>query len=75
MYRCYFTRRGRILSEIFLETALLPEAIAMGHRLLKERAQSQDLDGIEIWYGGKLLYGSAGQIFGQKTMRCHNGFG
>jgi hypothetical protein len=69
MFHCHLTRRGRIILAEKLNADSLPDAVTIGHRFLKEMAYSQELDGLEIWEGMKLLYASAGQIY----RSCPNG--
>lgn len=61
MYHCHFTQRGRVVLGKNLEVDSLPDAVTAGHRILREIAHSQDLDGFEIWEDANLLYASAGQ--------------
>jgi hypothetical protein len=61
MYHCHFTQRGRVVLRQNFEVESLPAAVTTGHRILKEMALSQDLDGLEIWEDDNLLYASAGQ--------------
>lgn len=58
MFRCHFTRQGRIAMGENLEATTLAEAIEDGQKMLAERSQEHDLDGIEIWSGPNLLYAS-----------------
>jgi hypothetical protein len=58
MYRCHFTQRGRIVLGENLEVMSLCDAVAAGHQMLVDMAGSQDLDGLEIWDGVKLIYTS-----------------
>lgn len=56
MYRCYFTRDGRIVMGASLELETLSEAIAEGHEMLTKQPRDKNLSGIEIWQGTSFLY-------------------
>ena len=58
MYRCHFTRSDHIAMGENLDAATLNEAIEKGHRMLAERSQTDNLDGIEIWDCAAFLYAS-----------------
>jgi hypothetical protein len=58
MFRCYFTRSGRIAMGENLDSVTLDEAIASGEKMLTERADGDDFDGIEIWDCAAFLYAS-----------------
>jgi hypothetical protein len=58
MFRCHFTRSGRIAMGENLDSTTLSEAIASGEKMLTERADTDDYDGIEIWRCAALLYAS-----------------
>jgi hypothetical protein len=56
MFRCHFTRAGHIAMGENLGFMTLAEAIAIGEKMLAERASADDFDGIEIWNCASLLY-------------------
>ena len=58
MYRCYFTRKGKIVAGENLEAGSLHDAIEQGRRMLAERATTEVVDGIEIWQDTLLLFSS-----------------
>jgi hypothetical protein len=62
MYRCHFTRRGRIIQTKHLEAGSLAEGVALAHRMLAQIAVCKDADGLEIWENARLLYASSGQV-------------
>jgi hypothetical protein len=56
MFRCHFTRLGHIVMGENLAAITLEDAIAEGQKLLAQRSQEHELDGIEIWDGVNLLH-------------------
>lgn len=56
MYRCHFTKHGRVAQGENLAAATLDEAIEESRRLLADKPASDALDGFEIWEGPSLLY-------------------
>jgi hypothetical protein len=60
LFRCHFTEAGRIVQGENLDVDALEQAIAMGKRLLTEKAPGDNLDGFEIWRGATLCYASRG---------------
>jgi hypothetical protein len=58
MFRCHFTRCGHIVMGDNLPANTLEEAIEEGQKLLSERSQEHELEGIEIWGGADLLHKS-----------------
>jgi hypothetical protein len=58
MYRCHFTKNGRIVLGESLTAETLEDAILEGERMLAEKAAAENLDGIEIWARASFLYTS-----------------
>jgi hypothetical protein len=56
MYRCYLIHHGRIAAAEELAAVTLPEAIQMGHALLRTHPDTTSSSGIEIWQKACLLY-------------------
>lgn len=56
MFRCHFTRQDHIAMGENLDSTTLEEAISLGRKMLLERADRENLDGIEIWDCAALLY-------------------
>jgi hypothetical protein len=57
-YRCYVIQGGRIIAGEDIDAAALDEAKAAGFRMVEERSDSYQIDGIEIWQGSSFLYKS-----------------
>lgn len=60
MYRCHFMRAGRIAQGCDLKVDTLDAAIATGQKILADRIEPDDCDGLEIWLDSALLYLSGG---------------
>jgi len=58
MFRCHFTKDGRIVQGENLDVNTLERAIAEGQRLLAEKTPADDMDGFEIWQCAQLLHSS-----------------
>jgi hypothetical protein len=56
MYRCYFTRNGRIADGYNLDVLTLDAAIATGRKILADTLDFDQCDGLEIWLDRALLY-------------------
>jgi hypothetical protein len=56
MYRCHFLQAGRIAQGCNLKVETLDAAIATGQKLLADRIDTDDCDGLQIWLDGALLY-------------------
>jgi hypothetical protein len=57
-YRCYVVQGGRIIAAEDIDAAALDEAKMAGFRMVEERSDSCQIDGIEIWQGSSFLYKS-----------------
>jgi hypothetical protein len=62
MFRCHFTKAGRIVLGDNLEVATLEQAINEGWRLLAEKTPADDLEGFEIWQCSAFLYATNGLL-------------
>jgi hypothetical protein len=60
VFRCHFTKAGRIVLGENLEVTELAQAIAEGWRLLAEKTQTDDLEGFEIWHCSDFLFATDG---------------
>jgi hypothetical protein len=58
IYRCYVVQGGRIIAGEDIDAAALDEAKTAGFRMVEERSDSRQIDGIEIWQGPSFLYKS-----------------
>jgi hypothetical protein len=58
MYRCHFTRNGRIVAGDELDADALEEAIQEAWSKLTGRGRAESVDGFEIWQGAQLLHAS-----------------
>ena len=61
VYRCYLTKRGRILQREELGETSLDDAIAKARRLLAEQPTDGGFDGFEIWHAANFLHTSASE--------------
>jgi hypothetical protein len=57
-YRCYVVQGGRIIAAEDIDAAALDEAKMAGFRMVEERSDSCQIDGIEIWQGSSFLFKS-----------------
>jgi hypothetical protein len=58
IYRGYVVQGGRIIAGEDIDSETLDEAKAAGYKMIGERQDSNQIDGIEIWQGLSLLYKS-----------------
>jgi hypothetical protein len=58
LFRCHFSKEGRIVQGENLDVYTLELAVVEGQRLLTEKAPADDLDGFEIWQDATLCYAS-----------------
>jgi hypothetical protein len=58
MYRCYVVQSGRIIAGEDIDAATLDEAKTAGFKMIAERTDFHQIDGIEIWRGSSFLYKS-----------------
>jgi hypothetical protein len=58
IYRGYVVRGGRIIAGEDIESATLDDAKTVGYKMIAERRDAHQIDGIEIWQGSSLLYKS-----------------
>jgi hypothetical protein len=73
LYRCHFTKAGRIAQGENLDAEALAQAIREGWRLLIEKAPADALDGFEIWQCATFLYSSAHNSHGGPDGRRSRG--
>jgi hypothetical protein len=60
MFRCHFTKSGRIAQGENLDVATLEQAIREGWRLLTEKTPDDGLEGFEIWHCSAFLFATDG---------------
>jgi hypothetical protein len=58
MYRCYVVQSGSIIAGEDIVAATLDEAKIAGFKMIAERKDFHQIDGIEIWRGSSFLYKS-----------------
>jgi hypothetical protein len=58
IYRGYVVQGGRIIAGEDIDSETLDEAKAAGYKMIGERQDANQIDGIEIWQGLSLLYKS-----------------
>lgn len=56
MFRCHFTRRGRIVQGQDLDAKTLEGAKSEAHRLLSESILDDKFDGFEVWERANMLF-------------------
>jgi hypothetical protein len=61
MYRGYVVQGGRIIAGEDIDSATLDDAKTAGYKMIAERQDPHQIDGIEIWQGSLLLYKSGAE--------------
>jgi hypothetical protein len=56
MYRCHFTYNGHVVAGYDLIAATVESAIKESEIGLSDRAETESVDGFEIWEGSRLLH-------------------
>jgi hypothetical protein len=56
MYRCHFTNNGHIVAGYDLIAVTVESAIKESEIGMSGRAQTESVDGFEIWEGSRLLH-------------------